>query len=182
MNKSMILFVTTILMLSLGACGTSASAPFGPSKESSAYEESTEGTALNAEGDGWSIQTNGDYLKLTIDANHSTGYRWVVDDAGSEMFEVESDKYVEDEHEEGMTGVGGTETFTINILQSGTGGLTFEYKQNWDGGESDGKYDLNVTATEENGKPVITDADFTKMKGGTDDAATMQNTDRIASE
>lgn len=172
------LLTTAVLAISLAACGNSSSETNTNSTSTAASTTSADALDENEES---RVSVNGSQLTLTVRANHTTGYSWVVDDSGSDMFEVESDKYVEDEHEEGATGVGGTETFTINILQSGTGGLIFEYKQDWDGGESDGKYNLNVTATEENGKPVITDAQFVKLDDNGDDTSSAQNTDSIPS-
>lgn len=147
-----------------GASTAETKPSFGDSTADTASSvEDTDSTAINCEGDGWSIQTDGDQLILAVSANSSTGYSWVVDDAGSDMFTVTGHKYADDDHPEEAVGYGGTEYFYITVKASGTGGLTFEYKQDWDGGESDGKYDLNVTAMDKNGGIVITDADFTPL-------------------
>lgn len=177
MKRIITLLTASALAISLSACGST-----GNNTTTDSTTTATSATSTNAldENEESRVSVNGSQVTLTVRANHTTGYSWVVDDSGSDMFEVEADKYVEDEHEEGTTGVGGTETFTINILQSGTGGLIFEYKQDWDGGQSDGKYNLNVTATEENGKPVVTDAEFVKLKDD-NDSSTAQNTDYIPS-
>lgn len=176
MKRIFTLIAASALAISLAACGSSNKTT-SESTTDAASATSSDSLDENEES---RIDINGSQLTLTVRANHTTGYSWVVDDSGSDTFEVESDKYVEDDHEEGMIGVGGTETFAINVLQSGTGGLIFEYKQDWDGGESDGKYYLNVTATEENGKPVITEATFNKLSKD-DDTSTVQNIDYIPS-
>lgn len=151
MKKKFMIVFAALLMILITACGANTSA----------FKRNASGTSLNCEGDGWSIQTKGDQLILKVDADHSTGYNWVVDDSGSEMFHIENNEYFE--YEDDGEDTGGIEKFTINVLQSGTGGLTFEYKQDWNGGKSAGKYDMNITAQDNNGDIVITDANFTPM-------------------
>lgn len=164
MKKSVVLIISAALAFSLTACGSTGADTSSVTANSAAT--SSESTNTLDENEISRITTDGNKLTLMLQANPTTGYSWVADDAGSEMFKIEDDQYAENAHDEEMTGVGGTETFTISVLQSGTGGLIFEYKQDWDGGESDGKYNLNVTATEENGNVVIKDADFTKLDEG----------------
>ncbi len=89
------------------------------------------------EGDGYSAQVvNGNELILDLDANPTTGYSWVITSV-PEQFASDYDNYVQDEADEDMTGVGGTQEYHIVALNDGTGTMTPEYKQDWDGGESD---------------------------------------------
>ena len=62
---------------------------------------------------------------LKVDANPTTGYEWTVTQAPN-LFDITSE-YVEDEHAEGMTGVGGTETFTLTPKETGTATVEFLY-------------------------------------------------------
>ena len=43
--------------------------------------------------------------------------------------------YVEDEHEEGLVGVGGKETITLTPLKAGKTEVTLTYARPWEGGE-----------------------------------------------
>lgn len=167
MKKLFPLLAASALAMSLTACGNGSNGTAAESVNSHSSASSSSTYTLD-EGEESRILFSGSRLTLTVHANPTTGYSWVVDDSDSDMLKVKDDRYVEDSHEKDMVGVGGTETFTIDVLQSGTGRLIFEYKQDWDGGESDGKYQLNVTAAEENGKLTVTDAVFVQVNGDTD--------------
>ena len=100
--------------------------------------------SYTVDGEGYSAQVvNGNELILDLDANPTTGYSWVITSA-PEQFASDYDNYVQDEAEEDMTGVGGTQEYHIVALNDGTGTMTLEYKQDWDGGESDGTYELKL--------------------------------------
>ena len=100
--------------------------------------------SYTVDGEGYSAQVvNGNELILDLDANPTTGYSWVITSV-PEQFASDYDNYVQDEAEEDMTGVGGTQEYHIVALNDGTGTMTLEYKQDWDGGESDGTYELKL--------------------------------------
>lgn len=100
--------------------------------------------SYTVDGEGYSAQVvNGNELILDLDANPTTGYSWVITSV-PEQFASDYDNYVQDEAEEDMTGVGGTQEYHIVALNDGTGIMTLEYKQDWDGGESDGTYELKL--------------------------------------
>lgn len=100
--------------------------------------------SYTVDGEGYSAQVvNGNELILDLDANPTTGYSWVITSV-PEQFSSDYDNYIQDEAEEGMTGVGGTQEYHIIALNDGTGIMTLEYKQDWDGGESDSIYELKL--------------------------------------
>ena len=100
--------------------------------------------SYTVDGEGYSAQVvNGNELILDLDANPTTGYSWAITSL-PEQFSSDYDNYIQDEAEEGMDGVGGTQEYHIIALNDGTGIMTLEYKQDWDGGESDGVYELKL--------------------------------------
>ena len=72
-----------------------------------------------------------DKVTLTIDGNATTGYTWQVDDGGTDVVKIE-ESYKEDDHEKGMVGVGGKDTFVITPLKEGTADVTFTYGRSWE--------------------------------------------------
>lgn len=106
--------------------------------------QSWQSRSYTVDGEGYSAQVvNGNELILDLDANPTTGYSWVITSV-PEQFSSDYDNYIQDEAEEGMTGVGGTQEYHIIALNDGTGIMTLEYKQDWDGGESDSIYELKL--------------------------------------
>lgn len=109
-----------------------------------AKTQSWQPKSYTVEGEGYSAQVvNGNELILDLDANPTTGYSWMITSV-PEQFSSDYDNYIQDEAEEDMTGVGGTQEYHIIALNDGTGIMTLEYKQDWDGGESDGTYELKL--------------------------------------
>ena len=72
-----------------------------------------------------------DKVTLTFDGNATTGYTWQVDDGGTDVVKTE-ESYKEDDHEKGMVGVGGKDTFVITPLKEGTADVTFTYGRSWE--------------------------------------------------
>ena len=72
-------------------------------------------------------------VSITLDSNPTTGFSWQVAQS-EELFSVETN-YVEDEHEEGLVGVGGKETITLTPLKAGKTEVTLTYARPWEGGE-----------------------------------------------
>ena len=79
---------------------------------------------------------------LTLAANPTTGYDWIVNQ-DPEIFDVKME-YVEDENQDGMTGVGGRDVFTLTPKEEGSSRVTFTYGQNWEGGETGDAYTYEV--------------------------------------
>ena len=72
-----------------------------------------------------------DKVTLTFDGNATTGYTWQVDDGGTDVVKIE-ESYKEDDHEKGMVGVGGKDTFVITPTKEGTADVTFTYGRSWE--------------------------------------------------
>ena len=109
-----------------------------------AKTQSWQPRSYTVDGEGYSAQVlNGNELILDLDANPTTGYSWVITSV-PEQFSSDYDNYIQDEAEEGMNGVGGTQEYHIIALNDGTGIMALEYKQDWDGGESDSIYELKL--------------------------------------
>lgn len=72
-------------------------------------------------------------VSITLDSNPTTGFSWQVTQS-EELFSVETE-YVEDDHTEGMTGVGGKEIITLTPLKAGKTDVTLTYARPWEGGE-----------------------------------------------
>ena len=72
-------------------------------------------------------------VTFELKSNPTTGYSWQASQS-EELFQIES-VYTDDEHAEGMVGVGGVETFTLTPLKAGTTELTLTYARSWESGE-----------------------------------------------
>lgn len=72
-----------------------------------------------------------DKVTLTFDGNATTGYTWQADDGGTDVVKIE-ESYKENDHEKGMVGVGGKDTFVITPLKAGTADVTFTYGRSWE--------------------------------------------------
>ena len=70
---------------------------------------------------------------FTMDANPTTGYTWQISQ-DNEVFDI-AEEYVENEHAEGMVGVGGTQTYVLTPKSAGTATVTLVYGRNWEGGD-----------------------------------------------
>ncbi len=82
--------------------------------------------------------------KLALPSNPTTGYTWEATQT-EPIFDITSE-FAQDEAEEGMVGVGGTDVFVLTPKEKGKTKVTFEYGQHWDGGEigSTINYELEV--------------------------------------
>lgn len=72
-------------------------------------------------------------VSIALESNPTTGYSWQIEQS-EELFKVES-TYAENEHAEGMVGIGGTETFTLTPLKSGKNEVTLTFARPWENGE-----------------------------------------------
>lgn len=72
-------------------------------------------------------------VTVTLESNPTTGYSWQAEQT-EELFKIDS-SYSENEHPEGMVGVGGNETFTFTPLKAGKTEVTLTYARPWEGGE-----------------------------------------------
>jgi len=95
---------------------------------------------------------NDEIFSVKLNGNPTTGYSWVLmneeEIASSGVVSKVADDYVEDEHEEGMVGVGGTFTFEFmvnNACGKQLPNLVFGYKRPWEDEVVDkAEYTLNL--------------------------------------
>ena len=64
--------------------------------------------------------------KIELKANETTGYRWVCNLSNEEIVTVKGE-YIPDENKKGLTGVGGTQVFTVKGLCEGEVIIACEY-------------------------------------------------------
>ena len=76
------------------------------------------------------ITVNGEFI-IALDSNPTTGYSWEALYEESQ-FELVSDDYQQDEKEEMMTGVGGTQYLRFKALKSGNFNITLNYQRSWE--------------------------------------------------
>ena len=101
---------------------------------------------FSIEGNDFSIDISGNQMILCLSSNPTTGYTWTVKEM-DDYLKVNSIDYMAADNQEDLTGVGGYEEIHITALKNGTGKAILEYKQDWEGGEIDGSYQLNVVST-----------------------------------
>lgn len=73
-------------------------------------------------------------VNVSLEGNATTGYEWSYVISDESLLTAVSQEYVEDEHEEGMTGVGGTwnASFASVAGKSGEVTLTLNYARSWE--------------------------------------------------
>lgn len=73
-------------------------------------------------------------ISVELESNPTTGCSWRAEIADGKIAVLESDEYIQDEAEPGMTGVGGIQTLTFRILKEGKTEIKLVYGQHWKGG------------------------------------------------
>jgi len=94
-----------------------------------AYNETANGTMVDI--------TKGDIVSIALAENPTTGYGWNA--TVSAGLTVLNDTYVEDEHAEGMVGVGGTHLWLLRADETGDQTFSAVYMRPWE----------NVSASDE---------------------------------
>lgn len=89
----------------------------------------------NAEGNIEEKTEAANLVSVWLESNPTTGCSWKAEIADEKIAVLESDEYVQDEAEPGMTGVGGVQTLTFKILKEGKTEITLVYGRHWKGGE-----------------------------------------------
>lgn len=72
----------------------------------------------------------GDGFTIALDANPTTGYHWELEQIEQRENVVEQSgepEYLQDAHEEGMVGVGGTEIWSFRSIAAGEAVIHFAY-------------------------------------------------------
>lgn len=89
----------------------------------------------------------GQALIVTLESNQTTGFSWELVEITQDVLEKVSDEYVVPEQKEGppIVGAGGKEIWTFQAIKEGTGQISMEYNQPWEGGEKKAStFDLTV--------------------------------------
>jgi inhibitor of cysteine peptidase len=89
---------------------------------------------LTANDNGKQVEVKaGAELRITLEANLSTGYAWEAQGLDSALFAQVGDPEYK-VFSPGLVGSGGKQVFTFKALQAGTGTLTLVYHRSWETG------------------------------------------------
>lgn len=114
-------------------------------------DNSGESGKVTADKSGESVTQNGKTLKVVYKSNPTTGYSWEVSISDSKVIKRVSDVYQEDKNtgadsatDEVICGRGGYETFVFEGTGKGTAVITFNYAQQWKGGNKGESREIKV--------------------------------------
>ena len=82
----------------------------------------------------YELSEDAGFLTVHLEANATTGYEWTYTISDETLLELVTDEYTEDEHEDGMTGVGGTWNASFMPIgdKSGEVDLTLTYVRSFE--------------------------------------------------
>lgn len=83
----------------------------------------------------FSCRTSGQFVKIALRSNPTTGANWICTFENPEIAEVYEDSYKQDDAPEGFVGVGGIQTLTLKCLKPGETEVVLTYGQQWNGGD-----------------------------------------------
>ncbi len=86
--------------------------------------------------------TKGSTFGFSLKANMTTGYSWQVYIEDEEIVKLVSNEYEPEDSD--ADGSGGMATITLEALKKGETVVTFEYAQDWEGGETDKTRDITI--------------------------------------
>jgi len=78
------------------------------------------------------VSDDGKTVGIEFEANATTGYSWTYTMSCEGVLEEKASAYLEDEHPDGMVGVGGTQRFVFGAVGDGEVTITFTYAQPWE--------------------------------------------------
>lgn len=118
-----------MLLIFLGLCCTLLLACDGPGGC-----DKPKTIELTAADDGKTVEMASiDEIKVVLPSNPSTGYEWVnMLTEGSIIVQVGDSVYIADPECGDRPGCGGTETFTFEATQTGTGAIKLYYMREWE--------------------------------------------------
>lgn len=87
----------------------------------------------------------GNTLEIALSANPTTGYTWHSEVSDESVISLKDSSYKEDEHESGMTGVGGTQTYIFEGIKEGRCEISLLYYRNWEKEEHTADYLISIT-------------------------------------
>ncbi|WP_269471451.1 protease inhibitor I42 family protein [Actinomyces slackii] len=90
-----------------------------------------------------------DRVQVSLEANHTTPYEWRYTMSTDGVLEEDCSEYLTDEHEEGMTGVGGTMIFVFRAVADGEVTITFTYASLFDDDASSSPTEPSTSPTED---------------------------------
>ena len=75
----------------------------------------------------------GEEVLVTLPANRTTGFRWLVRDSALPALRLEGDaEYLQDSTRARLTGVPGVETFRFTAVEPGRASLRLDYARPWE--------------------------------------------------
>lgn len=82
---------------------------------------------------GYVYVKKGDDVKLVLDSNPSTGFKWNYDEKPDENILLQTGyEYISDSNDDMLVGVGGKEVWTFKALNSGTAVMYLSYSRPWE--------------------------------------------------
>ena len=89
---------------------------------------------------------------ISLAANATTGYAWTGFVIGGDAVEIDSNEgtYIPDDNPDGLTGVGGTPSFTVTAVQPGRSIILFDYLRPEDRASEDQRIYLAIVDEEMN--------------------------------
>jgi inhibitor of cysteine peptidase len=76
----------------------------------------------------------GAVLEVRLEANHTTGYSWIVAPVANPVLLRQGAAKYEEHAAGGKVGVGGVEVWRFKAMKAGKQGLQFEYRRPWEKG------------------------------------------------
>ena len=121
----------SVLILSLVFCF--AGCKKAPAEEPTTAPSTTEPSTLPPPEENLWYSLSDGILSVSLEANATTGYTWSYEISDTNVVECQGDKYVEDEHEDGMVGVGGMfKGVFAAATTDGEAKITFNYARSWE--------------------------------------------------
>ena len=87
-------------------------------------------------------------VEIQVAGNPTTGYQWTALMSENSTLKLLGDKYIEDEHKEGMAGVGGTFVWYITSDTAGTYIFDAVYSRSWENETDPISFELSLTFVE----------------------------------
>ena len=94
----------------------------------------------------------GQALIVTLESKPTTGFQWELVEITEDILKKNTDEYIAPEQKEPpIAGAGGEERWIFQALKPGTGQISMEYNQPWEGGEKKAEtFNLTVEVQELN--------------------------------
>ena len=129
--------LSLVCVLLLGGCGQKGELARSPASTDTVAapapapsEDLAVGLALKD--DGRTVQlAPGQVVMVSLKANHTTGYQWVLADSAHAVLAREGDPTY-DVDSTGAVGAGGFETWRFRAVQAGTGTIALQYRRLWE--------------------------------------------------